>query len=144
MRKLAQWGLLPLLMIGLVNVPVCYWTAYWGLDWRIGLAGLIVLALAAGWFTPGKWLWGAVLALFDAGPVRRRQLPWAAVALADCRISQSTFSDLVLELFPHERGPIAGIYMALVWSGHRLKIEFSSGRFRARGRRFRAESFRGR
>ena len=73
-----RWVLLPLLLIGLINVPVCYWTVYWGLDWRIGLAGLTMLAFAGGWFTPQK-TWGAIVALlmpvmFLGGPSHGR--PW--------------------------------------------------------------------
>ena len=62
MGAIQSWPLLPLLIIGIVNVLACYWTVYWGLDWRIGVLTLISLALAAGWFTTER-TWGIVLAL---------------------------------------------------------------------------------
>jgi hypothetical protein len=111
MTSIQSWPLLPLLLIGLINVLVCYWTAYWGLDCRIGFAALTVLAFAAGWVTPEK-LWGAVLALlvpvmFLASQGRPWQLPIGLIVYP-----------FLLIHFVLNIGPIVAAYALAISIGH--------------------------
>lgn len=60
--KIRRWPLLPVLIIGLLNIPAWYGFAYWGLNRWLGVTSLLVLALCAGWFATEK-PWGIVLAM---------------------------------------------------------------------------------
>ena len=75
---ITRWPPFVLLLVGLINVPACFWAGFWGLDWRIGLAALTLLAFVAGWVTPAK-VWQVVLVLlvplFFLGSARHGR-PW--------------------------------------------------------------------
>ena len=59
---LLRWQLLPILLIGLANIPLWYGFAYWGQNPWLSVVGLLVLALVAGWFAT-RMVWGVVLAM---------------------------------------------------------------------------------
>jgi hypothetical protein len=77
-RRFLRWPLLPLLIIGIVNIAPWYGYVFYGVDRRIALPVIVALAFAAGWFTHEK-LWGTVVimlaaTMFLGGP--RHGHPW--------------------------------------------------------------------
>jgi hypothetical protein len=62
MGTLLRWPFLPVLLIGIANIPVwCAVNAFWGVD-RWSLMLLMGLAFMAGWYTQEK-LWGTALVM---------------------------------------------------------------------------------
>lgn len=51
-----------MLLVGMANIPLWYGFAFWGLNPWLFVIGLLVLALAAGWFAT-QMIWGVVVAM---------------------------------------------------------------------------------
>jgi hypothetical protein len=107
-----------LLFVGLINVPLCYWMAFWGLDWRIGLTALALLAFGAGCGTPAKA--SQVVAvllvpmLFVGGPRHGRPWQWLVAGLM--------YPPLLID-FLFNMGPVIAAYALIVSAGHWLRHE---------------------
>jgi hypothetical protein len=119
MNRLLRWPVLPILLIGIVNIPAWYAWAFWGLDRRWSLMALVGLGFVAGWFTQEK-LWATIVVLlvptmFLGGEYHGQPWQWLVYGL---------LNPFRLAYFAQNMGPVVVAYVAVVGVGWFARLRF--------------------